>query len=271
MNRYASLALLLGAAAVAACDKNGRQNITAPVTANAAFVKFFNFGVGTPGVYFYANDQKVTAISSVTCQPPNDTTAVCRSTGNDSTGGTAYNAAGNGGLYNQIAPGQATLSAKIAAANVSNHLAIASVSTSLESGKFYSFYQSGIYNSTAKQADAFVVEDPIPTTVDYTQAYIRFVNAISNSQPMTLYAKSSTTGTESPVGSSVSYKSAGTFTAIPAGVYDLNTRTAGSSTNVITRTAVSFVGGHVYTVTARGDMTSTATATKPALDNTANQ
>lgn len=269
MNRYIPFALLLGASVIAACDKNGRQDITASVNANDAFVKFFNFGVGTPGVYFYANDQKVTAISSVNCQPPNDTTAVCRTAGNDSTGGTAYNAAGNGGLYNQLAAGQSTLAAKIAA--TSNHTAIANVTTSLESGKYYSFYQSGIYNAAAKQADAFVVEDPIPTSLDYSQAYVRFVNAISNSQAMTLYASPSGTTNPTAVGSSVAYKSAGSFTAIPAGVYDLSTLTAGSSTSVATRAAVSFVGGHVYTVTARGDASSTASSTKPALDNTANR
>jgi hypothetical protein len=61
------------------------------------------------------------------------------------------------------------------------------------------------------------------------------------------------------------------FFQLPAGVYDLNTRTAGSSTNVITRTSVSFVAGHVYTITARGDAASGVTANKPALDNTANR
>ena len=267
MNRYASLALLGAASAslIVACDKNGRQNITAPVMANAAFVKFFNFGVGTPGVDFYANDQKVTALSSVNCQPPNDTTTVCRTTGNDSTRGTTYTAAGNGGLYNQVTPGQYTLSAKISAANVSSHLAIANVSTSLATGTYYSYYVSGIYNSTAKQSDAFVVVDSIPATVDYTQAYVRLVNAISNSQPMTLYANATA------IGGNVAYTSAGAFTALPAGLYDLRICSACATSNVATRTAVSFVGGHVYTVTARGDMTSTATATKPALDNTANR
>jgi len=97
------------------------------------------------------------------------------------------------------------------------------------------------------------------------------VNAISNSQPMTLYVKGSTATSEIAVGSAVAYKNAGAFTPVPADVYELDTRTAGSSTNLITRTAVSFVAGHMYTVTARGDMTSSATATKPALDNTANR
>jgi Domain of unknown function (DUF4397) len=267
MNRYGSLALLLCAAAIVACDKNGRQDITAP--ASGANVKFFNFGVNAPGVNFYANTQKLTAISSTSCQPPNDTTAVCRSTGSESTTGTAYAAAGSGALYNEIAPGQVTLSGKIAAAT-DKDLAIANVSTSLADGKFYSYFVSGVYDAAAKKVDAFVVEDPIPEITDYSQTYVRFVNAISNAQPMTLYAKSTVTAAEGAVGATVSYAAAGTFVTLPAGVYDLSTRTAGSSTNVITRTGVSFVGGHAYTVTSRGAIGNTGT-TAPGLDNTANR
>jgi hypothetical protein len=263
-----SLALLVSAVVLAACDKNGRQDITGPV--NGALVKFQNFGVGTPGVNFYAGTEKVTAIGSANCAPPNDTTAVCQSTGNEATTGTAYSQFGNGALYNEIAAGQTTLTGQIATVTDKN-LVIATAAATLANGKFYSYFVSGIYDGTAKKADAFVVEDPIPTISDYTQAYVRFVNAISNSQPMTLYAKSTLTGTEVAAGSTVAYEAAGAFTSLPAGVYDLNTRTSGSSTNLITRTAASFVAGHVYTVTARGDMVSTVTANKPALDNTANR
>src|SRR6516165_987817 len=113
-HKFRSLALLVGAIAIAACDKNGVQNITAPE--HGAAVKFFNFGVTAPGVNFYANTQKMTAISTTACQPPNDTTAVCKSTGSESTTGTGYGAAGSGGFYNQIVPGQTTLTGKIAAA-----------------------------------------------------------------------------------------------------------------------------------------------------------
>lgn len=263
MHRYGSLALLLCAVAIGACDKNGRQDITAP--AAGANVKFFNFGVNAPGVNFYANSQKLTAISATTCQPPNDTTSVCRSTGNESTTGTASGAAGNGGLYNEVAPGQVALTGKIAAAT-DKDLAVANVAATLGDGKFYSYFISGVYDATAKKVDAFVVEDPIPAITDFTQAYVRLVNAVANSQPMVLYGKSTVTGTESAIGATVAYAAAGTFIAIPAGVYDLNTRTAGSTTNVISRTGVSFVGGHVYTVTSRGTIGGT-----PALDNTSNR
>lgn len=271
LSKQAAAALLLGAAAVAGCDKNGAQSITAPAT--GASVKFFNFAVNAPGVNFYANDNKVTAVSTSNCSPTSgvqDTTTACRTDGKELTTGTNYGSAGNAGLYNQITPGNVKLAGEIAATTDKN-LPISTVTTTLEDGKYYSYFLSGIYNATTKQADGFVVEDPLPATADYSQAYVRFVNAISNSQPMTLYVKGSNATSEIAVGSAVAYKSAGAFTPVPADVYELDTRTAGSSTNLITRTAVSFVAGHMYTVTARGDMTSSATATKPALDNTANR
>ena len=263
MNRYASLALALCAVtAVAACGDKASQDITAPVV--GANVKFFNFGVGAPGVNFYAGTTKETAISSTSCQPPNDTTTVCRTNGTESTTGTGYGAAASGGLYNQVAPGTVTLTGNIAAAT-DKGLAISTVSSNLEAGKFYSYYVSGIYDATSKKADAFIVEDVMPATPDYTQAYVRFVNAVSNSQPMTLYANANA------LGGNVAYKSAGAFTPIAAGVYDLRVCSSCATANVATRTAVSFVGGHIYTVTARGDALSSVTANKPALDNTANR
>lgn len=253
MSTYRSLALLLCAAALAACDKNAVQDITGPVP--AARIKFFNFGVGSPAVNFYANDSKMTAINSTT--------------GTESTLGVNYGGVGAGGLYSGIAPGQYTLSGKISAES-DKDLAISNLSTTIEAGKHYSFYQSGFYNTTTKTVDAFIVEDPFPAEPNYSVTYVRFVNAISNSSPMTLYAVLTGTTDTVAVGSSVAYKSAGAFTALPGGVYNLFTRYDGSTTNRITRNAVSFSAGRVYTIGARGDLDTPSTAT-PFLDNTLNR
>jgi hypothetical protein len=256
MIRIRSIAALLSALALAACGEDAVQSITAPLT--GARVKFFNFGVNAPGVNFYANDAKMTAISSTT--------------GAESTTGTASGAAASGGFYSALTAGQYTLSGRIAAAT-DKDLAIASVSTAVVDGKSYSFYLSGIYDGTAKKVDAFVVEDPFPEQIDFTVASVRFVNAISNAGPMTLFAKNTTTGAEVPVGAAVPYKGAGAFASLPNGIYDLVTRNAGSSADVIARAAVSFSAGRVYTISSRGDMTVTGTtaANRPQLDNTANR
>lgn len=258
MMKYSkTMAVLLGALTLGACDKNAVQDITGPTT--GAKVKFFNFGINAPGVNFYANADKVTAVTSAT--------------GVESTTGTTYGGVGNGGFYSDLTPGSYTFTGKIAA-TTDKDLAIGSVPGTLESGKSYSVYLSGFYNATAKTVEGFVVADDYPATFDYTQALVRFVNASSNSSPMTLYATNTTTLAESAVGAAVAYKSAGAFTAVPAGVYNLNARVAGSSTNVFARASVSFVAGRVYTISGRGDITlpTTGTATnRPFLDNTLNR
>src|ERR1043165_3240312 len=112
MTRYRILSALLAAATLTACgdlDSNAVQDITAPL--GGARVKFFNFGVNAPGVNFYTNDTKVSAISNTACQAilPTDTTATgktCLSAGIESTTGTAYGAAANGsGLYSAVPAG----------------------------------------------------------------------------------------------------------------------------------------------------------------------
>ena len=255
MKRYLSLAGLLCAAVLTSCDKNGVQVITAPPL--AARIKFFNFGVNAPGVNFYANDTKMTAITSAT--------------GSEAVTGTVYGQVGAGGFYTGIASGQYTVAGKIAAAT-DKDLAISTVPVTIADGKFYSVYLSGFYDAAAKTVEGFVVEDPVPA-LDYTVANVRFVNAISNSSPMALFAKNTVSAAETALGAAVAYKAAGAFTSLPEGVYDLNTRLTGSAANAISRTAVSFLAGRVYTIGARGDMTvvsSTAT-NRPFLDNTANR
>jgi hypothetical protein len=256
MKTRRSVVLLLCAAALASCDENAVQDITAPAT--GARIKFFNFGVNAPGVNFYANDAKLTAISSAT--------------GSEATTGTVYGGVGSGGLYMAIAPGQYTLKGTIAAA-IDKDLAISNLTATLADGTYYSFYLSGFYNTTTKTVDAFLVEDPVIPDFDYSATYVRLVNAISNANPMTLYAKSTTTGDETAIGGAVAYKAGGAFTRLANGVYDLSTRYAGSATNVIARAAVSFSAGRIYTIGARGDITvvSTTATNRPFLDNTANR
>lgn len=262
---YKCILALLSAAAVSACGDSALQNITE--VPPGAFVKFHNFGPGSPSVNFYAGTTKMTGTSSIT--------------GSESATGTTYPAAGvggvgNGGFYSAIAPGTYTLTGNIpSTATTDAGLAISSLAgTVLANGKYYSYFQSGVYNTTTKTVEAFIVEDPFTPPTDFTAASIRFVNASANSSAMTLYAKNTTTAVEVPLGAAVAYKSAGAFTSLPAGIYDLNSRTTGSSTNVITKTAVTFLGGRVYTVTALGDVTLSTTgtaATRGVFNVTANR
>lgn len=256
ITRWRAIATLLGVAALASCDKNAVQLIGGP--AEASQIKFFNFGVNAPPVNFYANATKVTAIGS--------------SNGSEATTGVSYGSVGAGGYYSALAPGDYTIAGKIAA-TTDKDLAISNVPVTLVTGKRYSFYLSGPYSTAAKTVDGFAVEDDFSDTIDWSVAYVRFVNAISNANPMTLYAKNTTTGTEVAVGGAVAYKGAGAFTALPEASYDLSARYAGASTNAISRSAVFFARGKIYTIGARGDIsvTSSTATNRPFLDNTANR
>ncbi len=265
MKTYASLAALLCANLLSSCGSETLPDINGPVAASR--VRFFNFGVNAPSVNFYADNTKMTATTSSTPDV-------------EATTGVSYGGVGSGGAYAEIDPGQYTLTGKIAAAT-DKDLAIAPVPATIADGKFYSYYMSGIYNTTTKTVDAFVVEDPFVQPTDFSAATVRFVNAISNANPMTLYAKIPATtttpaGPEVAVGAEMAYKGAGAFTALPAGTYDLSTRYAGATTSAMTRPGVAFLGGRVYTITARGDITVAPTTTcvaanRTCLDNTTNR
>lgn len=258
LSRNRAFAAFLLAAGLTACDyeKIAVQDIHVP--APGAQVKFFNFGLNAPGVNFYANDAKVTGILTAT--------------GTEATTGIEFGGVASAGLYSGLAPGQYTLSGRIAA-TTDNGLPISEVATTLAAGKRYSFYQSGPYNTTTKKVDAFVVEDPFVEEINWSAATVRLVNAIHNANPMTLSITNVATGQVITIGGPVAYKGAGAFATVPEGVYNLATRYTGATTNAITRTSFTFSAGRVYTVSARGDITVTSTtaATRPFLDVTFNR
>ena len=248
--------MLLGAAALIACEKNAVQEITGP--APAARIKFFNFGLGAPGVNFYANDTKVTAVTSAT--------------GTEATTGVTFGNVGAGGLYTGIEPGNYNFSGRIAA-TVDKDLPISELPFTIQEGNFYTLYLSGPYDPITKTVDSFIIHDDFRQDIDFTVAQVRFVNAIYNANPMTLYATHSVSGVVESINGPVAYKGSTDFIEIPPGSYNLRARYTGSATNVISRDAVGFNGGRAYTITARGDITvvSTTAANRPFLDNTINR
>ena len=142
MNKQTSIAVLLSAVVLSSCGTKTFQDITGPVA--SARIKFFHFGVNAPGVNFYANTTKMTAVISAT--------------GTESTAGSIYGGVVAGGFYSTIAPGQYTLTGKIAA-TTDNGLAISTATATIADGKNYSFYMSGLYDPVAKTTDGFVVQD----------------------------------------------------------------------------------------------------------------
>jgi hypothetical protein len=258
MKKLASIAVLLCATVLSSCGKEAFPDITGPM--GESRIKFFNFGVGAPGVYFYANNQKVAGLSGVSIVIDTKTGVV--TSGAESITGTVYGGVTSGGYYSAIAPGSYDFSAKLAD-TTQRATVVSKVTTSLTSGKYYSYYISGAYDAVAKTAEAFVVEDNFPTTVDWTQAYVRFVNAGPTSAPLTLYGTNTTTATpQAAIGAITAYKGASAFVPVATGSYNLDAKDA-AGVSKITRTAVQFSAGRVYTITLRG-------TTSLFLDNTTN-
>jgi hypothetical protein len=256
-NAYRLCAVLVTTVMAGACGENPVQVLPTD-SLEASRVKFFNFGVNAPGVNFYADDVKMTAILSAT--------------GSEATTGVTYGGVGNGGAYSSIAPGAYTMTGRIAATTDKDR-PIGTISTTIADGKFYSLYLSGFYNTTAKTIDGFVVEDAYPAAVDYSVARVRFVHAIANANPLTLFAANTTSFDTLLVNAAVAYKSGGAYAALPPGIYNLFARYPDSTANKIVREGVTLAGGRVYTVGARGDITivSTTATNRPLLDNTTNR
>jgi len=257
MSRSLVLAALVAAAVSTGCEKNTVQVLPLD-SLQASRIKFFNFGVNAPGVNFYANDIKMTAIMSAT--------------GSEATTGVAYGSVGNGGAYSSIAPGSYTVTGRIAA-TVDKDLPIASITGTIADGKRYSVYLSGFYNTTAKTSDGFVLEDAYPAQIDWSAALVRFVHVIANGNPLTLYAANTFTFDTVVVAPAVAYKNGSAFMSLAPGIYDFFARYPDSTANKIVRTGVTLTNGRVYTIGARGDITVTSTTAtnRPFLDATPNQ
>jgi len=271
MRIHTSLIALFGIAALAACGEKAERDITAPVTEPSG-IRFFNFSVNSPTVQFFANDKQVTATNTANCNlaknpPVTATDSACVLAGIQTATGVAYTGVAAGGLYTGIDAGQYTLTGRQMSSSGPT-TTISTVSANIESGKSYSYYQSGFYNATTKTTDAFVIEDVIPTTIDWSKSLVRFVNTVGNSVPMTLVLVD-TLGNATSIGGATAYKSGTTFTAVTPAPYDLHARDANGADKIV-RTFATFMPGHVYSITARGDMTVTSTTAtnRPFLDIT---
>ncbi len=258
MKKLASIAVLLVATVLASCGEEAFPDITGPM--GESRIKFFNFSVGAPGVYFYANGTKAAGVGAASIVIDTKTGVVTSSL--ESITGTTYGNVTSGGYYSATTPGSYTLKAQLAD-TVLRSTVVSTVATNIVAGKYYSFYMSGAYDAVTKTAEAFVVEDNIPATVNWSQALVRFVNAGPTSAPLTLYGTNTTTAApEGAIGAITTYKSGSAFVPVATGSYNLVAKDAGGVSK-ITRTAVQFSAGRVYTITLRG-------TTTLFLDNTTN-
>jgi hypothetical protein len=255
--------LIFLSAMMFSCKKDGVQEIPTTTTAGGGQIKFFNFGVGSPSLNFYANNGKISAVVSTTDK--------------EATTGLAYGGVFPTLSYSLLMAGSYAFSGVTPAlATTDPNVVVSSISFPVEADKFYSLYTCGLYNTANKTTDAFVVEDKLPP-VSPTTASIRFVNTISNAlSGLNLVLRNTTTLTEIVVATNISYKTTSEFVQVPNGTYEVFARYPTGTANVISRTGtsvVAIVAGRSYTITSRGDMTVTSTtaASRPFLDNTPNR
>lgn len=257
------ITILCVSALLGACKKDGVRELPTTSVDGKASLKFFNFGVNSPSINFFVNDSKITAIASAT--------------GAESITGLAYGGVFPATNYCLLSPATYTfkgITPDLAATDPK--VVVATIPGTLEGNKSYSLYTCGIYNTTTKTTDAFVVEDKIPA-VNPAGASIRFINTISNAPSgFDLVIKNTITLIEYPVAKNVIYKTGSDFVLVPSGVYEVYARYPNSSVNVIVRngtSTVSLVTGQAYSISSRGDMTVTgaAAANRPFLDNTSNR
>jgi hypothetical protein len=254
---------LLLSVLIFSCKKDGIHEIASSGTDTGAQIKFYNFGINSPTINFYANDNKISAITSVT--------------GVEAITGIAYGSIFPASNYSLLTGGAYTFKGIVPAlAAISPNAVVATLPATLENGKFYSMYTCGFYNATAKTTDAFIVEDKIPEA-NATSANVRFVNTIPNgASGFDLVLKNTTTLTELVIAKNIAYKAVSDFALVPNGVYEVYARYPNTATNIISRngtSVVSFIYGRTYTVSSRGDITVTGTTAtnRPFLDNTSNR
>jgi len=246
--------------AVTSCKDEAVLDINEPIV--GAKIRLYNFSIGAPSVNFYANDTKISAALS-------------------QTGAESINGVNFGGTYpaNQyaLAPGGESLIRATTSSTITTttpNLTIASVNHNLVLDKYYSIFVSGIYNTTERKADAFVVEDVFPIALDTARAFIRIVNPCPNTTLKLVLTKTTTVTGQPPiienidVAAGVAYKSGSAFFGFKPGAYSITVTDEATGRTAI-RAATSFLKERVYTLALRGNILTGTPAT--FIDNTVNK
>lgn len=259
-----SLTLLVGLSLfILSCKEEAVLNINEPIV--GARIKLYNFAVSGPTVNFYSGETKVSAVLSAT--------------GVESINGINFGAVYPGTGYGLSPEGQRELKAVTPSTitTTTPNMTIATVSANLVNDKFYSVFVSGLYNTTDKKADMFVVEDDFPKGLDTAKTYIRLVNPGYNTTTIKAVLTKTTTITglppvveDFPLASGIPYKGASPFVAFKPGSYAITVTDAGSG-KVVTRAATVFLKERVYTLALKGNLVTATPAVAPVIDFTTNQ
>ena len=254
--KYINLLFVLLALAFSSCEKSAFQVIDAPPT--GPNFRVYNFAVNGPQVNIYVNDVKVSAIGSTT--------------GKESASGIAAYGIfpGTNSYVNIKTPGNVIIKAKTPVNATANPgVETTSATSNFEDGKFYSFFTTGIYNTTARTSTSFVLEDKIPP-IDINFAYMRLVNTVPNApNGFDLKITNKVTLEVLTISNAIPFQTASDFIKVPAGTYNLTATSVNTPTSyVINRADLVVAKGFVYTLAPRGTV---VTASTLAIDMTRNR
>lgn len=254
--KYINLLFAMLILVLSSCDKNAFQVIDAPPT--GPNFRVYNFAVGGPQINVYVNDVKVSAIGSTT--------------GKESASGIAAYGIfpGTNSYVNIQNTGNVTIKAMTPINATANPgVTTTTATTSFDNNKYYSFFTTGIYNTTARTSTSFVIEDKLPA-IDVNFAYVRVVNTVPNAtNGFDMKATNKVTNEVVTISGPISFQSASEFIKVPAGIYNLTSTSVNTPTNyVIARVDLELVKGFVYTLAPRGTV---VTASTLAIDMTRNR
>lgn len=233
-----------------------------------AQVRFYNFGINSPSVNFYADNVKITASQSLTGEMAS--TGVSFGATYPSIG---YVEVPGGQNINLFSKTPTTL--VIPTNNVNNYKQDTEVSNmvvpKLESKKQYSLFIAGYFDKNTHKAESFIISDELPPS-DTSKVFIRFVNS-GVAEAGTLSVKiSRMKGTEvlseEIVDPALAFKSATEFKGFPYGTYKF-TIIPSNATNRTWERTITLNRDRVHTIAIRGDLRNTSPA--PLLDNTQNR
>ncbi|TKC00736.1 DUF4397 domain-containing protein [Pedobacter cryophilus] len=259
-NNIYTLLIFCAMLIISSCDKDAVQIIHTPP--NGPLVRVYNFALNGPSANFFINDFKISAANSTTGK---ELATGLGYSGVFPTNNSYINAPTSGSVaFKTIVPLNATVNPGITVANVTS---------TIETGKYYSFYTSGVFDATAKTTSGFIIEDMIPA-VDTSTAYVRIVNTVPNAgiAGFDLKGVNTTTLATVVIAAPTAYKAASEFVKVPNGIYNLTAVSTNTPTSyTIIRNAVSFSKGFVYTISTRGDATLATGTNARALDLTRNR
>lgn len=254
--KYIKLLIAVVILALSSCKKNAFQIIDAPPT--GPNFRVYNFAVNGPQVNVYVNGVKVSAIGSTT--------------GKESASGIAAYGIfpGTNSYVNIQNDGNVTIKA-VTPVNATTNPGVetTSATSNFQNGKYYSFFTTGIYNTTTRTTSSFVIEDKLPA-IDVNFAYVRLVNTVPNAaNGFDLKMTNKATGEVITVSNAIAFQAASEFVKVPDGIYNLTATSTNSPSNyVISRADLTVTKGLVYTLAPRGTV---VTASTLAIDMTRNR